>query len=316
MKSISLKQLSAALVILIIVAVLPTFLPTYLRSLITSMFIFGIFSLSLNILLGYTGLFTLGHAAFFGMGAYATGILVSKADIHSFWLVALITIIATAALGAVFGLIALRVSGFKFLMVTFALGQLLFAVAYNWHSLTGGAFGLKGMKYLSLGFPLKWNVNSLYYFTLIIFVLCLLLIYRLVRSPFGHALKGIRENETRMRALGYNTWLYKYIAYIIAAAFAALAGVLFIHWHLHVSPQHLAVTTSTEGILYVIMGGAGTLVGPILGTGLVTALQYVISLYVPDRWPLILGVFFIIVVMFLRGGIVPSVVRAWKRRRG
>jgi branched-chain amino acid transport system permease protein len=303
------------IVIGVILIILPLFLSPYVQGvLLTKILIFAIFAMSLNLILGYTGLFSLGHAAFFGVGGYTTGILITRFGVDTFWLTAPLSILMATLFAAVFGFIALRVSGLYFLMVTFALGQLLFAVVWQWFHMTGGAFGLKGIPPPNLGIPwLTFNDTSLYYFVLLFFIICYFLLYRIVNSPFGYALRGIRENEPRMRALGYNTWLYKYIAFIIAGLFAGIAGVLFAHWNMLISPRHLGITTSSLGLFYVIIGGAGTLFGPVIGSAVVIGIEYGASLYTPERWPLILGTLFVIVVMFLRGGISPHLANLWRK---
>jgi branched-chain amino acid transport system permease protein len=298
-----------------ILIILPLFLSPYVQGvLLTKILIFAIFAMSLDLILGYTGLFSLGHAAFFGVGGYTTGILITRFGVDTFWLTAPLSILMATLFAAVFGFIALRVSGLYFLMVTFALGQLLFAVAWQWFRMTGGAFGLKGIPPPNLGIPwLTFNDTSLYYFVLLIFIICYFLLYRIVNSPFGYALRGIREDEPRMRALGYNIWLYKYIAFIIAGLFAGIGGVLFAHWNMLISPRHLGVVTSSLGLFYVIIGGAGTLFGPVIGSAVVIGIEYGASLYTPERGPLILGTLFVIVVMFLRGGISPHLANLWRK---
>jgi branched-chain amino acid transport system permease protein len=303
------------IIIGVILIILPLFLSPYVQGvLLTKILIFAIFAMSLNLILGYTGLFSLGHAAFFGVGGYTTGILITRFGVDTFWLTAPLSILMATLFAAVFGFIALRVSGLYFLMVTFALGQLLFAVAWQWFHMTGGAFGLKGIPPPNIGIPwLTFNDTSLYYFVLLIFIICYFLLYRIVNSPFGYALRGIREDEPRMRALGYNTWLYKYISFIIAGLFAGIAGVLFAHWNMLISPRQLGVVTSSLGLFHVIIGGAGTLFGPVIGSAVVIGIEYGASLYTPERGPLILGTLFVIVVMFLRGGISPHLANLWRK---
>ena len=166
--------------------------------------------------------------------------------------------------------------------------------------MTRGADGLVGIPRPVLGLPwLTWNHINFYYFVLIVFLICFLLIYRLVHSPFGDALQGIRESEPRMRALGYNTWLYKYIAFIIAGLFAGVAGVLFVHHNSMITPFQLGVTVSTLAMLMCIVGGLGTLWGPVIGALVIVIIEYFSSLYIPERWPLVLGGVFFLTVMFL-----------------
>jgi branched-chain amino acid transport system permease protein len=301
-------------IVVIILILLPVFVPPYLQSMVTKIFIFAIFAMSLDLIWGYTGLFSLGHAAFFGVGGYTSGILMLRYGVQSFWLSASLGILITVIFAAIFGVIALRVSGLYFLMVTFALGQLLFSAAWQWFHMTGGAFGLKGIPPPNIGIPgFVWNTTSWYYFVFLFLIVCYFLLYRVVNSPFGHALEGIREGESRMRALGYNTWLYRYVAYIIAGLFAGVAGVLFAHWNMLISPRHLGIVTSSMGLFYVIIGGAGTLFGPVIGAAVVILLEFYASIYTPTRWPLILGALFIVTVMFLPGGIAPYLMKLWKK---
>ena len=296
----------------IILILLPLLIPSYLNSLMTQILIFAIFAMSLDIIMGYTGLASLGHAAFFGVGGYTVSILLVLHGINNFWLLAAIGIIVTILAAAVLGAVALRVSGIYFLLVTFALGMLLFSMAVKWFWLTKGMQGLPITTYPNLGFHFTWNHTSFYFFVFVIFIISFFLMSRLVNSPFGHALKGIRENEPRMRALGYNTWLYKYFAFIIAGAFAGVAGVLFPYYSRVMQPFTVNVTNSTLVMLICIIGGLGTLWGSLVGAIVLLLLQYFASDFIPERWPLILGGAFIIVVMFMRGGIAPYLKKLWK----
>ena len=298
----------------LILIVLPLIVPVYLQSMLTKVLIFAIFAMSLNLIWGYTGLISLGHAAFFGVGAYASAILIMRFGIESFWLSAPSGILTAGLLAAFFGIIALRVSGIYFLLVTLALGQLVYYIAIAWRPVTGGTDGVIGIPRPELGLPwFTWNATSFYFFVLLAFVICFFLLYRLVNSPFGRALQGIREDEPRMRCLGYNTWLYKYVAFIVAGMFAGMAGVLFGHFFGAVVPVHTSVITSTLVLLMVIVGGPRVIFGPVIGAAVVVLLEYFASIYTPARWPLILGAVFVIAVMFLRGGISLYLVRLWRR---
>lgn len=300
----------------IILIILPSLLPSYLQSMMTKVLIFGILALSLNLIFGYTGLFSLGHAAYFAVGGYTAGILAVRYDIESFWISAPAGILMAALIAAILGIIALRVSGIYFLLVTFALGQLVFSVAWTWRSVTGGSDGLVGIPFPALGLPwISWNPTSFYYFVFLIFIICFFLLYRLVNSPFGHALQGIRESEPRMQSLGYNTWLYKYIAFIVAGLFAGVAGVLYAHFNGIMVPSDAGVLTSGFAMLMVIIGSTGVFFGPVIGSAVILLLAYFSSIYVPERWPLILGAAFVIAVMFLRGGISIYLVGLWRRVR-
>ena len=297
----------------VIFAVLPSFLPVYVQSVLTKVLIFAVFAMSLDIVMGYTGLLSLGHAAFFGVGGYTAAILMKKFDILSFWIVAPCSILMAAIFAALLGLIALRVSGIYFLLVTFALSMLLVSLASKWYWIQGSD-GMAGILRPDIGLPwLRWNTTKFYYFTFLLFVLCYLLMRYIVNSPFGYALRGIRESESRMRALGYNTWLYQYMAFIIGGLFAGLAGVLFAYQSGVIAPWHLGVTISTLAMLMCIIGGLGTLWGPVIGALMIILVEYFTSIWVPERWPLILGAVFVIAVMFLRGGVATYLSRLWNK---
>ena len=298
-----LKQIAVLAVLCVIILILPYFVSAYIQSMVTKILIFGIFALSLNILWGYTGLFSLGHAAYFGVAGYAAGILIVRFGIQNFWMTAPVAIIIATFLAAILGIPALRMAGAYFLLVTLAMGELIFSVAEKWRSMTGGADGLAGIPLpnLHLGFTMT-NLHF-YYMVFVIFAICAFLIYRIINSPFGDALQGIRENEPRMKTLGYNTWLYRYMSFIIGGLFAGVAGVLFGHFTGIIAPGHVGVMTSTLVMLMVILGSSSTVFGPVLGAAVVVVLEHVASIYVPSRWPLILGGVFVLAVMFLRGGI-------------
>jgi len=280
----------------------------------TKVLIFALFAMSLDIIMGYTGLLSLGHAAYFGVGGYTVGILITKGGIDSFWIIAPCAILIAAITAAILGIIALRASGIYFLLVTFALSMLLNSIAIKWYSLTQGTDGFPGLLRPDLGLPwLHWSTTSFYFFVLLACIICFYLMYRFTKSPFGRALQGIREAEPRMRALGYNTWLYKYIAFIVAGAFAGIAGMFFAYHNGYVSPVNLGILYSGLVMLICIIGGLGTLWGPIIGALVIILVEYFSSIYVPERWPLILGGVFVLSVIFLRGGIGPHLFRIWKR---
>src|SRR2546425_2662062 len=224
---------------------------------------FSILVMSVDVLLGYTGLPSLGQAAYLGVGAYLTAILATRYQFglgYDFWLVVVFGILLAAALAAIFGLLAIRATGVYFLMITLALGQCAWGLAYRWNSLTGGDNGINLRARPKFGIDLA-NEVTFFYLVFFFFAVSLLLMYTLVRSPFGRSLAGIRERELRMKILGYNTWLHKYIAFIIAGGFGGLAGVLWAHTAGIVSPENVVLTTSVDALLMAVLGGAGTLVG-------------------------------------------------------
>jgi len=303
------------IIVAIIFIISPPFLPLYLQSLMTKILIFAIFAMSLDLLIGYTGLISFGHAAYFGVGGYTIGVLMLHYDITSLWIAAPLAVFMATLIAAIFGFIAMRVTGFYFIFITFALGQLLFSVAYKWPWLWSvGVEGIVGIPRPDIGLSwFTWSSLSFYYFVVLAFIICFIILYRIVKSPFGYALQGIRESEPRMRVLGYNIWLYKYIAFIVAGAFAGIAGVLFAYHNGIVVPEHLGVITSTLVLLIVILGGAGTLYGPAIGAAIVVPLEFYSGIITPERWPLILGGVFVLSVMYARLGIGVYLSRLWKR---
>jgi branched-chain amino acid transport system permease protein len=301
---------------LILMALLPWF-SNYLRYVITKVLIYAIFAMSLNLLYGYSGLFCLGQAVFFGVGGYISGILMIHYQVTSFWWVFPASILAAGGVAALFGLIALKTKGLFFLFITLVLSQLMENVATKWRDMTGGSNGLIGIPHPELGIMKGTDPTLMLYIVVtIVFLLSLFALNRLIHSPFGESLQGIRDDEGRMAQLGYNTWLHKYIIFIISGLFAGVAGGLFGPLNGIMVPVHAGVTTSTMAMLMVIMGGTGTVLGPVLGAIAVTLLELGASIYIPERWPMILGTVFVLTVLFLRGGIVihlAKLIRSLKR---
>jgi branched-chain amino acid transport system permease protein len=297
----------------VLIALVP-FASSYVTYVMSKILIYAVFAMSLNLLYGYTGLFCLGHAAFFGVGGYAAGILITRYGLQSFWLVAPASMVVVLLVAACFGIIALQTKGLFFLFITLALGQLSENVATKWRGMTGGSNGLVGIPLPILGLHgSTMSRTSFCILVIAVFVVCLSLMDRLMRSPFGLAMQGIRDDEGRMAHLGYHTWLHKYLVFILGGMFAGMAGLLFGHLNGIIVPAHLGVTTSAMAMLMVIMGGTSTVFGPALGAAAVTVLELLSSIYNPERWPLILGSGFIFVVLFLRGGIALHLINLWNR---
>ncbi|MCK4794138.1 MAG: branched-chain amino acid ABC transporter permease [Desulfobacteraceae bacterium] len=287
----------------------PQFMPVYHTYLLTEVLIYLIFALSLNLLMGYTGLVSLGHAAFWGTGGYAVALLMSKGGVDNFFLCTGVALLASAILAMIFGFLALRTSGVYFIMITLALGQMLWALAWRWESFTGGSNGLHGVT--RPDFLASWsqvNSTSFYYLTLITVIPTILLIYRITTSPFGKTLVGIRENEPRMQALGYNTWRYKYSCYVLAAIFGALAGALKVFQDGSINPGSSSITISGLVVLMVLTGGSGSFAGPILGAGVVWTIKSIVSSYTA-YWGAVLGIILVIIVMFSPQGITPLFIK-------
>jgi len=299
----------------LVLLVTPLFLDTYGQGLMTRFLIFALFAMSFNIVFGYAGLMSLGHAAFFGAGGYTVALLKLHYDVNLFWISAPLGIVVATLVAAIFGIIALRASGIYFLLVTFALGQMLYSLAWNVKWLNSkGMQGITGITLPDLGIP-GFTLNTIwfYYLALIFFLLSCVLLYRLVISPFGLALVGIREGEPRMEAVGYNTWYLKYASFVVSGAFAGLAGVLFAYYNFFVSPNHLGIATSFLPMVMTIMGGGGTFFGPVVGAAVFIFVENFASILSPQRWPLVLGALFVLTIMFAREGIGVYLWRLWTR---
>jgi branched-chain amino acid transport system permease protein len=290
--------------VLVALAVIVPHSSSFVVLLTTRALCFAILAMSVDLLLGFTGLSSMGQAAYFGVGAYLTAILAAKFHFGlgwDFWLVVILGMLMGAALAALFGLFAIRASGVYFLMVTLALGQCVWGLAYRWNSLTGGDNGINVTSRPDFGLDLT-NERTFFYLVFAFFAVSLILLYVLVRSPFGRSLEGIRERELRMQILGYNTWLHKYIAFIIAGAFGGLAGVLWAHTNGLISPETVVLTTSVDSLLMVVLGGAGTLVGAAIGSGIVFALREYLSTLVP-WWQYVLGGVYVLTILYLPMGL-------------
>ncbi len=311
-------RLAPYMIVILFLVTSPAYTGVAFVSLLTKILIFGLLAISLDLLVGYTGLWAFGHAALFGLSAYTTGILIVQYDISSFWLSAPAGILMAVIGACVFGVIALRASAIYFLLITLALGQLVFEIFSTsigrLGELTGGSDGFGGIPYPDLG--LSFSTTSYYYFVLVFFIVCAFFLYFIINSPFGHSLQGIRENETRMRCLGYNTWFFKYIAFIIAGLFAGVAGVLYVHFNGFISPEGVGFGASGALWLMLIIGGMGTLWGGVIGSAVILGLQYYAGVFTPERWPLILGACMVAVIMFYRGGIMPHLTNLWKKASG
>ena len=300
--------------IFMLLATLSRVLPPYALELATRIEIFAIFAASLDLLVGYVGLTSLGHAAFFGFAGYAVG-LAAAAITDSGLLALLAALAATLAMALIFSALALRASGVYFLMLTLALAQIIWGVALQWRSLTGGDDGMPAIFRPLIGTVRFSDATDFYLLTTVCFAICLSLLLLIVRSPFGLSLEGIRESPSRMSSLGYNVWLHRYIALIVAGLLAGWAGALQA-WHTGiVTPNQLGLVTSAEALLMVILGGTGTIVGPVVGSIVIVLVEFVINRYT-ERWVSVLGVIYILVVVAAPQGLYPmvhrQVLRLWR----
>ena len=294
------------------IAAVAAWLPSYYTGLLIECLIFSIFALGLNILVGYAGLPSLGHAAFFAAGAYAAG-LVSIFASSNLFVGVLAGIAAGWGLSALFGIVALRASGVYFLMITLALAQIAWAAAITFRGITGGDDGLRGIVRATVGIPgIDPSTTSTFYLlTLLAFVAALVLTRIILRSPFGRSLLGIQEREARMAALGYNVWLHKYIAFMVSGGFAGFAGALFVQYQGFVSPAAAGVVISAEVMLMIILGGVSTLAGPVIGAFGVILLSNLISAYTA-HWTFVLGGLYVFSVIVAPAGIVGELRKAMR----
>jgi branched-chain amino acid transport system permease protein len=306
--------------LLVVLGLVAPYANSFVILLITRALVLGILAMSLDILLGFTGLPSLGQAAYLGVGAYLTAILATKYGFGlgwGFWLVIVLGILIGAVTAAFFGLFAIRAGGVYFLMITLALGQCVWGLAYRWNSLTGGDNGLNLPGRPELGIIQLSNDLTYFYVVFGFFAATLGILYVLVKSPFGRSLEGIRERELRMRMLGYNTWLHKYIAFIIAGGFGGLAGVLWAHANGHVSPEDVVLTTSVDALLMVVLGGSGTLIGGAVGAGVVVFVREYLSTLMP-WWQYVLGGLYVLAILYLPGGLmsIPARIRQRSSKAG
>jgi branched-chain amino acid transport system permease protein len=293
-----------AVVALALAAALPKLgVPTFYVSLLTQTFIYAIVAMSLDMLVGFTGFVNFSQAAFFVVGAYGAALSATRLHVGGFGAGMAFGIACSVSTAAVFGLIALRAEGTGFIIITIALNQIAWGLAYQWVSVSNGDNGITGLTRPSLfGLDLSGN-TSYYYVCLAALLIALVLLTALVRSPFGLVLQGVRETPRRMRALGYDVWLYRYCALLISAAIAGFAGVLFAWYNQFVGPVDLALDLSTQFLIIVILGGIGTLSGQLLGALIVVFLSNGLSA-ITQRWELILGAIYFVIVLYAPDGLV------------
>jgi len=302
-----------ALAAVVVLAVLPWVLVRYQLSILTDVLIFGLFALSLDLIMGYTGMVSFGHAAYFGLGAYGSALVL----IH-FGQPIPVALLAGALLAGVIaapvGWFSTRATGIYFAMLTLAFAQLLYTVAYKWRDLTGGSDGIAGVPKTALfwGGPSLASPRAFYFVVAGAVVLSLVLCRALTRSPFGRALQAVRENERRFIALGRDPRPFKLVVFVIAAVFAGLAGALFAPFRGFASPEVMFWVLSGQGLMMVVVGGIGTLIGPIVGAMVFILVQEVLSSYT-EHWMIFTGAIFVLMVIFLPGGLVGTARRLASR---
>ncbi len=284
--------------------------PKFWQGMLAQVFILAVFAMSYDLLMGYTGILSFGHAMFFGTGAYVAGILLK----HAGWPLGQVVLAVMAvafAQSLIIGVLSLRVRGVYFAMVTLAFAQMFFilAEATDFRQYTGAEDGLQSIPIPAWLSPTDQRL-TFYFVTLAFMVAAYLILRRVVQSPTGRVMVAIRENEPRAQMIGYNTFVYKLIAMTLAGVMAALAGALNAIWNLNANSTMLSTTTTINVLVMTIIGGAGTLVGPMLGAGVLQLMGYFFNNWFGPRWPLIFGIVFIAIVLFVPYGIVGT----WSHR--
>jgi len=290
--------------IVVFFAILPFVVPY--KALATQVLVYGLFALGFNLLYGYTGLLSFGHAAYFGLGAYGAGIALAKIGWTSVWVALALGVSAAAVGGAIIGFFALRRRGIYFAMLTLAFAQLLYFVAFHMASVTGGDDGLRGIPTLTLGL-LAWriplgNPTNFHFFALALVAVAIFALRRILDSPFGAVLAAIRENTDRAQACGYDVQRVKLVSFVFSAAFTGLAGALDALRITVVPVEALYWSTSGQAVIMTLLGGAGTFFGPFVGAGTFLVLQDRLAI-VTEAWPLVIGLIFMAFVLFLPQGI-------------
>ena len=295
------KQKIIIVVLTILAAILFPYLAPY-TALASEILIFALFAMAYDLVLGYAGMLSFGHAAFFGIGAYTTGIVLIR--VYPSVLVGLLAGVVLSSAGALFvGFFSIRRRGIYFTMVTLAFAQMFYFIAFKWTGLTGGDDGLQGVPRPSLG-PLDLTSEiTLYYFILFFVLLSITVGIRVINSPFGKTLQALRENKDRAMSIGYNVNRFRLIVFVISGFFSGLAGGLYALLLNFVPLSSLYWTTSGEVVVMTIVGGMGTLVGPVMGAVAIILLRDLLSNFT-ESWSLIMGLLFMASVLGFRGGII------------
>jgi branched-chain amino acid transport system permease protein len=300
MRGRPLAPLAALAALVAAVAAFPLWAGNYPVKLLQEILIWGIFAMSLDLLMGHAGMVSFGHSAFFGVGGYVAALLLTRSPGLLGGLVG--PALAAAAAALVIGFFSIRVSGVYFIMLTLAFSQMFYAVAFQaaWLGAEDGIVGVPRPAALGLSLAAP---GAFHLYLVCLAALAAAALARIVRSPFGHVLRGIHENEARMEAVGYPVARYKLIAFAVAGTIAGVAGALYTQLVGSITPDAFLWTTSGEALLMVIIGGTGTLGGAVLGAAAFILLQSLVSSYT-ERWMLILGLTFVLFVLFAPGGLV------------
>jgi branched-chain amino acid transport system permease protein len=304
------KRLALAAALLVLAA-LPVWAGgTFYVNIASQILLYAVFALGINILVGYAGLVSLGHAGLLGIAAYGAARILSAGHGHAAAVAGALALTLVAA--ALFAVLSLRGTGIGFVMITVAIGQIVWGVAYRWISITNGDNGISvAARPSPLGLSLT-SPSHFYWATLVVFLAALGSMAMLAASPFGASIRGTRDQPRRMAALGYHVWMIRFLAFLLSGFWSGVAGLLFLYYNQFVSPQAVALAASAEALLMVISGGTGTLLGPVVGAALVVIMKNVASAYV-ERWNFVLGAIFVAIVLFMPEGLVPGAARLWRR---
>ena len=305
---------AAAAAVLVVLALLPPYIGLYQTQLLTYGLIAAIAALGFNLLLGYTGLLSFGHSAFFGIGAYAVAFLLRDAGIRSMELYILIGVPVAAIASALFGYICVRHTRIFFGILTLALSQVLWTLTYKFFWVTGGSDGLRVARPTLLAGMVSFTgrdafqrfINGYYYYVLVVFALSVVLMWVIVHSPFGKSLQAIRDNETRAAFLGLRIHRFRWVAFLISGTFTGLAGILWVPLNGLTTPEVLYWPFSGEIVFSALLGGFRNFTGPIVG-GIVFTYLKTYAVATTEYWQLLLGVVLVLMVMLLPTGIVGAV---------
>jgi len=316
------KQKILPVVVIVVLFVVGAFMPALLKqyhlNMLTEIIIFSLYAVSYNLLLGYAGLLSFGHAMFFGLGAFMAAVAISHVQGLSLGSAVLIGLVATIIAGFVIGGLLLRHKGSYFALLTLAFNSLFYAVATKWHSVTGGDDGLSITRpELNLGFASisMASVTDFYYLTLVVIGLAIVFCWYFTQTAMGKTVLLMRENEERMKFLGYNTNVSRLILFTFTGAVAGLAGTFYALHFQFVSISAISVDMTTAVLLMAFVGGTGTFWGPILGAFVYIILQNYLS-NITDRWPLVMGFIFVFMVLFIPGGLSQVIVNIRQRFAG
>jgi branched-chain amino acid transport system permease protein len=302
------KWFGPSIVIFLVLLILPSFIPRFYTYILALIFVTSLLAMSLNLVVGHGGLFQFHHGVFYGVGAYTVALMLKKTSLPM-WAGFIAGPIVAAMIGLIIGWLCVRLSRLYFGMLQISLGSLIWVIVFRWYSFTGGDDGIFGIPMPSL---LSSSKNS-YYFILIILAICLILMYMILKSPFGSTLQAIRDNPQRCEAIGINVRRHQLIAIVIATFFAGIAGVLFVVLERSVFTDLLFWTLSLEIFIMCLLGGWFTFAGPILGAAIMVALRTFVGIFT-EYWTLILGIMLILIIFFLPEGVMGYLEKIFKPR--